>query len=109
MAGAPQILRAANALERETSAVEERLIERRAVAGEDPSVLPVRLETMLGSLNALVNSGSGAPTQAERTEFDELTAMLSADLREWDRAKRVDLAALNTLLGQSGRPALTLN
>jgi hypothetical protein len=89
--------------------VQERLIEPTTASGEEPRVFPARLETMLGSLNALVESGSSAPTQAQRTELDQLTAMASADLGKWDRAKRIDLAALNALLGRSGQPAITLN
>lgn len=78
-------------------------------AGKEPRAFQVRLETMLGSLNALVDSGSSARTQAEKTELDELTAMASADIREWARVKRTSLAALNALLGRGGRPASTLN
>jgi len=109
MGDGPRILRAASALERETSAVEATLIEPKTVPGEEPRVFPARLETMLGSLNALVERGSSAPTQAERTELDQLTAMVSADLEKWGRAKRTDLAPLNALLGRSGQPAITLN
>jgi photosystem II stability/assembly factor-like uncharacterized protein len=109
IAGGTRILRAADALERETTAVEEMLIQPTPLAGKEPRVFPVRLEDMLGSLNSLVEGGSGAPTQAERTELDELTAMAAADLEEWDRAKRTDLAAFNALLGRGGQPAITLD
>jgi photosystem II stability/assembly factor-like uncharacterized protein len=105
----PRIVRAMSALERETIAVEETLIPPTTAAGQEPRVFPARLEDMLGSLNALVEGGSHAPTQAERTESDELTAMVAADLSRWDRAKHVDLAALNALLGRSGQPAITLD
>jgi photosystem II stability/assembly factor-like uncharacterized protein len=109
IADGSRILRAADALERDTTAVEETLIPPAPVPGKEPRVLPVRLEDMLGSLNALVEGGASAPTQAERTELDELAAMATVDLKKWDRAKRIDLAAFNSLLGHSGQPAITLD
>jgi hypothetical protein len=63
---------------------------------------------MIASLNALVERGSSAPTQADKVEFDQLRAMASEDLQEWDRVKRTGLADLNALLGKSGQPAITL-
>jgi photosystem II stability/assembly factor-like uncharacterized protein len=103
-----RILRAANDLERETTAVEDRLIQRRSVASEDPLNFPIRLNNMIASLNALVERGSSAPTQAERTEFEELKAMAARDLTDWARIRRTDLAALNRVLAESGQPAITL-
>ena len=102
------ILRQADALERRTSAVEDKLIQRKSVASEDPLNFPIRLNNMLASLNALVERGSSAPTEADRTEFDQLKAMAAEDLAEWDRIKRTDLAAFNAALGQSGQSAITL-
>src|SRR6185312_11173177 len=104
----PGILRQADALERKATAVEDKLIQRKSVASEDPLNFPIRLNNMLASLNALVERGSSAPTEADRTEFDQLKAMAAEDLAEWDRIKRTDLAAFNAALGQSGQSAITL-
>jgi hypothetical protein len=105
---APRILRQADALERKTTAVEDKLIQRKSVASEDPLNFPIRLNNMLASLNALVERGSSAPTQSDLTEFDQLKAMAAGDLAEWDRIKRTDLAAFNAALGRSGQSAITL-
>lgn len=104
-----RILRAANDLERKTTVVEDRMIQRKSVASEDPLNFPIRLNNMIASLNALVERGSSAPTQAEMTDFDQLRATAAEDLKAWDRAKRTDLAAFNALLGKSGQPAITLD
>ena len=105
---APTILRQADALERKTTAVEDKLIQRKSVASEDPLNFPIRLNNMLASLNALVERGSSAPTQADLTEFQQLKAMAAEDLAEWERIKRTDLAAFNASIGQSGQSAITL-
>ncbi|MDE2448686.1 MAG: glycosyl hydrolase [Gammaproteobacteria bacterium] len=104
-----RILRAANDLERKTTAVEDKMIQRKSVASEDPLNFPIRLNNMIASLNALVERGSSAPTQADMKDFDQLQAMAAEDLRQWDRAKGSDLAALNALLAKSGQPAITLH
>jgi hypothetical protein len=103
-----RILRAADDLERKATTVEDKLIQRKSVASEDPLNFPIRLNNMIASLNALVERGSSAPTQADKVEFDQLRAMASEDLQEWDRVKRTGLADLNALLGKSGQPAITL-
>jgi photosystem II stability/assembly factor-like uncharacterized protein len=109
IARGPRILRVADALERKTAAAQETLIQPAPMPGKEPLVLPVRLQDMLGSLNALVESSSSAPTQADKAELHELTAMTTTDLEKWDRIKRIDLPVLNALLVRSGQPAITLN
>ncbi|MGH8327551.1 MAG: hypothetical protein ACRET2_12390, partial [Steroidobacteraceae bacterium] len=103
-----KILRQADALERKAMAVEDKLIQRKSVASEDPLNFPIRLNNMLASLNALVERGSSAPTQADLMEFSRLKAMAAEDLAEWDRIKRTDLAAFNAVIGRSGQSAITL-
>ena len=77
-----------------------------------PLNVPIRLSNLIASLNALVERGTNAPTQAEVTEFNQLKAMASVDLGEWDRIKGADVAAFDTLISQSGaaghRVAVTL-
>jgi hypothetical protein len=106
--GAP-MLRAANELERKTTAVEGKMIQRKSVASEDPLNFPIRLNNMIASLNALVERGASAPTQAEMTDFDQLKAMAATDLKEWKRVKQTDLASFNALLAKSGQPAVALH
>jgi photosystem II stability/assembly factor-like uncharacterized protein len=107
-ASGSRVLRVADALERKTTAVEDKLIQRKSVANEDPLNFPIRLNNMLASLNALVERGSSAPTQAELTEFNQLKSMAAADLAEWNRIKSTDLAAFNATLSRSGQSAITL-
>jgi photosystem II stability/assembly factor-like uncharacterized protein len=109
IANGPRILRAANELERKTTAVEDKMIQRKSVASEDPLNFPIRLNNMIASLNALVERGSSAPTQADREDFDQLKAMAATDLKEWDRAKQTDLASFNASLAKSGQPAIDLH
>ena len=109
IANGSRILRAANELERKATAVEDRMIQRKSVASEDPLNFPIRLNNMIASLNALVERGSSAPTQADREDFDQLKAMAAKDLEDWDRARQTDLASFNSLLAKSGEPAIDLD
>lgn len=103
-----RLLRAADSLERETTAVEKKMIQRKSVASEDPLNFPIRLNNMLASLNALVERGSSAPTQPQTTEFQQLKAMADQDLTAWEQIKSGDLAALNASLARSGQSTISL-
>ena len=109
VANGSRILRAANELERKATAVEDRMIQRKSIASEDPLNFPIRLNNMIASLNALVERGVCAPTQADMTDFDQLKGMAATDLKEWDRTRQTDLTSFNALLAKSGQPAITLH
>jgi len=104
----PRIVQAADALEQKATAVEDKMIQRKSIASEDPLNFPIRLNNMIASLNALVNRGSAAPTQPEYEEFNKLKAMASEDLNEWNQIKTGDLARFNAMLSQQKLTPITL-
>jgi hypothetical protein len=104
----PEVVRAADALERKVTALEDELIQRKAVANEDPLNFPIRLNNKLASLNQAVARGDAGPGRPEYAEFDELKQAAQRDLAAWAALKARDLAAFNTLLKQKNLPAIVL-
>jgi hypothetical protein len=102
------VLRAADALERKVTAVEDELIQRKAIANEDPLNFPIRLNNKLGSLNQVVTRGDAAPGQPEYTEFEELRQATAGYLGAWTVLKTRDLAAFNALIKQEKLPEIVL-
>src|SRR5262249_21351661 len=56
-----EIKQAADALEQKTFGVEDKLIQRKAIAHEDPLNFPIELNNMWASLGLTVSHGSGEP------------------------------------------------
>jgi len=105
---AERVTQAADALEQKVDAVEDKLIQRKAVANEDPLNFPIRLNNMIASLNQSVGHGDTAPNQPQYTEFNELKGMAAEYLGEWNQLKEKDLAAFNALIRQDKMPAIVL-
>ncbi|MDB6042406.1 MAG: hypothetical protein JWM63_957 [Gammaproteobacteria bacterium] len=107
-ANAAQITQAADTLEQKSSAVEEKLVQRRAIAHEDPLNFPIRLNNMLASLGQSVSHGDNAPTQQAYVEYEELQRTTTQYLAEWNRIKADDLASFNALIKQDKMPAVVV-
>ena len=95
-------------VQRKTTAVEDELIQRKAIANEDPLNFPIRLNNMIASLNALVNRGPGAPAQADYDEFNQLRTTTAQCLAEWNQIKSADLASFNALARRENANPITL-
>jgi photosystem II stability/assembly factor-like uncharacterized protein len=102
------IAQAADSLERKVYAVEDELIQRKAVANEDPLNFPIRLNNKLASLNQAVARGATAPTQPQYAEFEELKRIATQYLGQWSQLKAYDLAAFNALIGREKLPTIVL-
>jgi photosystem II stability/assembly factor-like uncharacterized protein len=107
-ANGAQIKAAADALEEKMVAVEDKLIQRKSIAHEDPLNFPIRLNNMLASLSTTVGQGDTDPTQQAYTEFDELKGQSTQYLGEWRQIKATDLASFNAMLGQNKIAPITL-
>ena len=103
-----QVTQAADSLEQKVATVEDKLIQRKAVANEDPLNFPIRLNNMLASLNQAVSHGDTAPNQPQYTEFNELQQKATEYLGEWNQLKTHDLAAFNSLIRKEKLPAIAL-
>lgn len=107
-AGAAQVGAAADALEAKVNAVEEKLIQKKSVAPQDPLNHPVRLNNMLASLARTVSEGDVAPRTQLYTEFEELKAMATSHLEEWRQLRANDLPAFNNVVRGAKLKPVTL-
>jgi len=103
---AKPVVDAADALIKKMNAVEEKIIQPKSKAGEDPLNYPIQVADQLTALQETVESADAAPTAASFTVFDELNSRLEAQLAAWRDIQSKDLAALNALIQKSSIPAI---
>jgi photosystem II stability/assembly factor-like uncharacterized protein len=103
---AKPVVDAADALIKKMNAVEEKIIQPKSKAGEDPLNYPIQVADQLAALQETVESSDSAPTAASFTVFDELNSRLDVQLAAWRDIQSKDLAALNALIQKSNIPAI---
>ncbi len=103
---AKPVIDAADALIKKMNAVEEKIIQPKSKAGEDPLNYPIQVADQLTALQGTVESADTAPTASSFTVFDELNSRLDAQLAAWRDIQSKDLAALNLLIQNSSIPAI---
>ncbi len=91
-------------LRKTTSDVEQELIQVNAKATEDEANFPVKLNSMFGYLNRVVDSADAAPTAAEEAVFAKLDQQLETQLAKWREVLTKDIPALNDEMRKSNIP-----
>jgi DNA-binding FrmR family transcriptional regulator len=105
-ANAKPVIDAADALTKKMNAVEEKIIQPKSKAGEDPLNYPIQTADQLAALQQTVESADTPPTAASFTVFDELNKRLDAQLAIWKDLQAKDLAALNALIQKNNIPTI---
>jgi photosystem II stability/assembly factor-like uncharacterized protein len=105
-ATAKPVIEAADALNKKMNAIEEKIIQPKSKAGEDPLNFPIQTNDQLVALQETVESADTAPTAASFTVFDELNARLETQLNAWHALQSTDLAALNALIQKNNIPTI---
>ena len=103
---AKPILDSVDALNKKMNAVEEKIIQPKSTAGEDPLNFPIQVANQLADLQETVESADSAPTAASYTVFDELNTRLEVQLAAWHEIQSKDLAALNAAIQKANIPAI---
>ncbi|HEV2595904.1 MAG TPA: hypothetical protein VGU01_11950 [Sphingomicrobium sp.] len=103
-----RLARAADVLDQNATAIEDKLVQRKSVASEDPLNFPIRLNNQLASLSTTISQGDTEPSRPEYEEFDQLKARAVAVLGEWRQFKSTDLATFNATLDQMKMKRITL-
>jgi photosystem II stability/assembly factor-like uncharacterized protein len=105
-ANSKPVLDAADALTKKMNAVEEKIIQPKSKAGEDPLNFPIQTADQLAALQQTVESADTAPTKACEDVFAELSKRLDQELAAWKDLQSKDLAALNALVQKNNIPAI---
>jgi hypothetical protein len=103
---AKPVLDAADALTKKMNSVEGKIIQPKSKSGEDPLNFPIQVADQLVALQETVESADTAPTAASFTVYDELNALLEAQLTAWHEIQSKDLAALNAAIQKANIPAI---
>jgi photosystem II stability/assembly factor-like uncharacterized protein len=96
-------------LEHKMTGVEQRLVETRSKAGEDPLQYPLPILDKMMLLQATVESADTAPTQQSYDVYDLLSPQCIAALKEWNDIVNNDLKKVNDALRMEAVPLLWLS
>jgi len=105
-ANAKPILDSVDALNKKMNAIEEKIIQPKSTAGEDPLNFAIQVTDQLVALQGTVESADFAPTAASYVVYDELNARLEVQLAAWREIQSKDLAALNAAIQKANIPAI---
>ena len=101
-----KIAEAGKALAEKLSAIEEELTQVKAKNRQDTLDFPIQLNTKLAMLSGTVASADAAPTSQSVAVFDDLAGRIDAQIARLQSTIETDVAAYNTLLRESGTPAI---
>ncbi len=103
---AKPILDSADALIKKMNAVEEKIIQPKSTAGEDPLNFPIQVVDQLVAVQGTVESADTAPTAGASAVFEELNGRLETQLTSWREIQSKDLAAFNAAVQKANIPAI---
>jgi len=90
------------------SAVEAKLYQVRNQSPKDKIAFPIKLNDRLTGLRSHLEQGDGAPTDAYRTVFEQLSTELNAHLAVLERLLAEQLPRLNRDLTEAGLPRVVV-
>ncbi len=97
--------KAAEALAKSLTAVEEELYQTKNQSSQDPLNFPIRLNNKLAALGGVVASADAPPTDQDLAVFQDLKGRIDAQLQALGRILDTDLAAFNRLTRDRAVPA----
>jgi hypothetical protein len=92
----------AKVLDKKMTAIEEKLMQTKSKASEDPLNYPVKLDDRMGALGGAVESADAAPTEQDYTVFNLVNGELQQVLAEWQAVRSQDLAQFNAQAAKAG-------
>jgi photosystem II stability/assembly factor-like uncharacterized protein len=103
------VVKAANALDKKMTEVEEALYQTKNRSGQDPLNFPIRLTNKLAHLNSLHGMSDGRPPKQAYEFRDEVIAAIDAELTKWNQIRQQELKAFNDLVRQKQVDAVKLS
>jgi hypothetical protein len=106
--GDDAIAKAAEALTRSVTAVEEALYQTKNQSSQDPLNFPIRLNNKLSALAGVVASADGAPTASSYAVYEDLSKRIDVELAKLKQILDTDLASFNQLVREKAVPAVVI-
>ena len=99
---------AALTLNKSLTAVEEVLYQTKNQSSQDPLNFPIRLNNKLAALGGVVTQGESAPTDQSYAVYNELSALIDAELQRLAQIMQNDLPKFNQLVKDQNVPAVVI-
>jgi hypothetical protein len=106
--GDEAIAKAAEALTKSVTSVEEALYQTKNQSSQDPLNFPIRLNNKLSALAGVVASADGAPTASSYAVYEDVAGRIDVELAKLKRIVDTDLVAFNQLVREKSVPAVVL-
>ena len=106
--GDEAIGKAADALSKDLTSVEEALYQTKNQSSQDPLNFPIRLNNKLSALAGVVASADGAPTVSSYAVYEDLAGRIGTELARLRTILDRDLPAFNQLVRDKGVPAVVI-
>ena len=106
--GDEAIAKAAEALTKNVTSVEEALYQTKNQSSQDPLNFPIRLNNKLSALAGVVASADGAPTASSYAVYEDVAGRIDVELAKLKRIVDTDLVAFNQLVREKSVPAVVL-
>ncbi len=100
------VTEAADALDKQITAIEEALYQTKARSSQDVLNFPIRLNNRLVSLAGVVSMGDNRPTDQAVRVKDDLTQQVDAELAKLHKVMGEDLPRFNELLAKKKVPGV---
>ena len=98
--------RAAEALTKSLTAVEEELYQTKNQSSQDPLNYPIRLNNKLSALAGVVARADAAPTEQAEAVFADVSRRIEAQLARLQAIRDTDVPAFNRLVREKDVPAI---
>ena len=92
------VVKAAAALRKELSAIEEELVQTKAKSRQDTLNYPIKLNAKIAGLAAAVSMGDARPTAAAEAVFKDLSRRVHAQLARFAKVRGGQVRSFNTLV-----------
>ncbi len=98
----------ADSINKQLTAIEEKLYQTKSKSGQDVLNFPIRLNDKLSGLFDAANSGNMAPSKQVKDVFADLAAQSDTELKKLKKLKEEDIAKLNQLIREKEVPVIGL-
>ena len=103
-----EVKQMADSINKQLTAIEEKLHQTKARSGQDVLNYPIRLNDKLGGVFDMANSGNMAPSKQAREVYTDLAAQADAELAKLKMIMDQDIPKFNQLIREKSLPVITV-
>jgi photosystem II stability/assembly factor-like uncharacterized protein len=103
-----EVKQMADSINKQLTAIEEKLHQTKAKSGQDVLNYPIRLNDKLGGVFDMANSGNMAPSKQAKDVYAELATQADAELAKLKTIMNQDIPQFNQLVREKSLPVITV-